>query len=174
LAIELGLSLGRSGSFQRQSASAGHCAPARQNRQEYAAVDQVSDRSKTDTCAKRTLGSVVRIGALLMGAVLASVLMVELPTPAGLAAGGGGGTRPFVPASDTWIELGAPAQSRATPFPELQPDVLRKASAVDPAAVPSRDEERRVSRRKPRGAPLASMGRYAPRVASIAARSRPR
>jgi hypothetical protein len=90
-----------------------------------ATVDQVSDRSKTDTCAKRTLGSVVRTGALLMGAVLASILMVDLPTPAGLAARGETATRPYVPASDTWIELGAPARSRATPFPELQPELLR-------------------------------------------------
>jgi hypothetical protein len=101
-------------------------------------VDQGSDRSKTDICAKRTLGSVVRTGALLMGAILASVLMVDLPAPAGLAAGGEGATRPYVPASETWIELGAPARSRAAPMPELQSEFLRKASAVDAAAVPSR------------------------------------
>lgn len=146
--------MARSGSSQYQIAGAIRLRNRRgQNRLEYATVDQGSDRSKTDTCAKRTLSSVVRTGTLLMGAVLASVLMVDLPAPAGLAAGGEGAIQPYVPASETWIELGAPARSRAS-LPELQSEFLRKASAVDPAAVLSpRNEEHRAVRRKPRSAP---------------------
>ena len=66
-------------------------------------MDQAIDRTGTEACAKRTLVGVTRTGVLLTGAVLASILAVELPLPAGQAAEGAA----YVPASDRWIELGA-------------------------------------------------------------------
>jgi hypothetical protein len=63
-------------------------------------------------CAKWTLG-VLRTGTLLAGAVFASMLMVDPPLPAGLAGDARGGAEPYVPASDRWIELGAPQNREA-------------------------------------------------------------
>ena len=42
-------------------------------------MDQAFDRPGTGTCAKRTLGGLTRTGVLLMGAVLACMLSVDLP-----------------------------------------------------------------------------------------------
>jgi len=65
-------------------------------------LDRPIDRTGTEACAKKTLGPVVRTGVLLMGAVLASILAVDLPVPASDRS-----AQPYVPASDRWIELGA-------------------------------------------------------------------
>jgi hypothetical protein len=94
------------------------------------------DSPETEACAKWTLGGLTLTGVLLMGAVLASVLMVKLPLPIGQAADGQGATQPFVPASSKWIELGAPPGSeRPSAERALHSDLLHGAS---PSILPSR------------------------------------
>jgi hypothetical protein len=80
--------------------------PALANPQGEQGMDQIHDQALAGTCAKGTLWGTLRIGGLIAGAVLASLLMVELPLPLG----GASEPPPYVPASDTWIELGAPAR----------------------------------------------------------------
>jgi hypothetical protein len=114
-------------------------------------VDQVVDRPETETCAKWTLGGVLRsgvlrTGVLIAGAALASVLTVDLPLPASRATGGQDAAQPYVPASDKWIELGVPQRSAAPPRADrLQADLLQGAAAVDPAAEPAHRTQRRQS-----------------------------
>jgi len=73
-------------------------------------MDHIRDHPLAGGCAKGTrrgaLGGTLRTGVLIAGAVLASLLMVELPMPLG----GASAPPPYVPASDAWIELGAPAR----------------------------------------------------------------
>jgi uncharacterized protein YcbK (DUF882 family) len=127
-------------------------------------VDQVVDSPETETCAKWTLakwmpakwtlGGVLRTGALLAAAGLASVLLVDLPSPVSVAAVDPGATQSYVPASDKWMELGVPQRADASSGPrQLRADLLHRAVAVDPAAP------HRRSRRKARGVQLASLGR---------------
>ncbi len=118
-------------------------------------MDQVVDRRETETCAKRTLGSILRTGALLAAAAFASVLAVDLPIPAGRA--GAGTAQPYVPASDTWIELGVPQRPAGLPGSDRpQADLLRAAAVASPAAQ-ARGREQRQSRRKPRGIQVAAL-----------------
>jgi hypothetical protein len=76
-------------------------------------MDQIRDQAGARTCAKGTLLGLTRTGGLLMGAVLASILLIDLPIPAG----GLAETPPYVPAADSWIELDAVAVSGADPAP---------------------------------------------------------
>jgi len=121
-------------------------------------VDQVVGRPETETCAKWTLGGVLRTGALLAAAAFASLFAVDLPLPAASGAGQPGVSQAFVPASDKWIELGAPQRPATTPTlrsgsTRLQADLTQRSAAVDPVAFPGRTPERRQLRRKPRGVP---------------------
>jgi hypothetical protein len=74
-------------------------------------MDQIRDQAGAGTCAKGTLLGLTRTGGLLMAAVLASILLIDLPIPAGRVAE----APPYVPAADSWIELGA--TSGADPAP---------------------------------------------------------
>ena len=105
-------------------------------------MDQVVDRPESGqetrqktgqeigTCAKWTLGRVLRSGALrtcalLAAAAFATLLTVDLPLPASRAADGAG-TVPYVPASDKWIELGVPQRPAAAVMSDrLQADLLK-------------------------------------------------
>ena len=73
-------------------------------------MDQIHDQPLAAACAKEprwgSLGGTLRTGGLIAGAVLASLLMVELPMPLG----GASEPPPYVPAGDAWIELGAPGR----------------------------------------------------------------
>jgi hypothetical protein len=120
-------------------------------------MDQVVDRpqsgqesgQETETCAKWTLGRVLRSGALRTGALLAAaafaaLLTVDLPVPAGRAAVSPGAAS-YVPASDKWIELGAPQRPATRADSErLQAELLRlqgagaTASPIDAARPQSR------------------------------------
>jgi hypothetical protein len=70
-------------------------------------MNQIHDQSLAGTCAKRTLWALTWklacIGTLVMGAVLVSVLLVDLPIPARRATK----APPYVPAAERWIEPGA-------------------------------------------------------------------
>lgn len=105
-------------------------------------MDQVVDRPESGqetgqaigqeigTCAKWTLGRILRSGALRTGALLAAaafatLLTIDLPLPASRAADGAG-TVPYVPASDKWIELGVPQRPAAAVMSDrLQADLLK-------------------------------------------------
>ncbi len=118
-------------------------------------VDRPGNQALTETCAKRTSRSVLRTGALLAAAGFASVLMVDLPIPASGATDGEKAARPYVPASDKWIELGIPQRPAASPWSgsasdRLHADLLDRAAAVSPAAEAARDPRHRQSRRKSR------------------------
>ena len=63
----------------------------------------------TEPCAKTTLGPVVRTALLLAGAVLASILAVDLPIA-------DRAEQAYVPASPQWIELGAENVSETPPL----------------------------------------------------------
>jgi hypothetical protein len=67
----------------------------------------IRGRSGTRTCAKGTLLGLTRTGGLLIAAVLASILLVDLPMSTG-PWGGTPSAPAYVPASERWIELGAP------------------------------------------------------------------
>jgi hypothetical protein len=69
-------------------------------------LERPIDRTETAACAKRTRAAVVRTAALLIGAVLASILAVDLPVPAANRS-----AEPYVPASERWIALGAEKMS---------------------------------------------------------------
>jgi hypothetical protein len=76
---------------------------------------------------------------LLMGAVLACMLSVDLPIPAGRAADSQGPAQAYVPASDSWIELGPSAHPEASGQPDpLTAEILQRAAAAEPAPGPAR------------------------------------
>ena len=101
-------------------------------------MDQVVDPPESgqetgqeiETCAKWTLGRILRSGALrtcalLAAAAFASLLTVDLPLPASRAADGAGTVR-YVPASEKWIELGVPQRPAAAVMSDrLQADLLK-------------------------------------------------
>lgn len=68
-------------------------------------MDRFRDQPGTRTCAKGTLLGLTRTGSLLMAAVLAGILLVDLPIPARMVEAPP--PPAYVPASDEWIELGA-------------------------------------------------------------------
>jgi hypothetical protein len=112
-------------------------------------VDQAFDRPGTETCAKRTLGGLTRTGVLLMAAVLACILSVDLPIPAGRAADGQGPAQAYVPASDRWIELGPSADPEASLQPDpLTVEILQRAAAAEPAVAPAHEEQERPGRNR--------------------------
>ena len=119
-------------------------------------MDQIVDRTGKETHAKRRSGGVLRTGCLLAAAGVASLLMVDVPLPASGATEDAKAARGYVPASDTWIELGVPqrpaasARSRSVPD-RLQADLLDGAAAASPAAEAAPDAKPRQSRRKVRG-----------------------
>jgi hypothetical protein len=103
-----------------------------------AIVDKAYDLPGTGTCAKWTLAGRTRTGLLLMGAVLACVLSVDLPIPAGRAADGQGTAQPYVPASGDWIELGPSAGPEASSRRDpLTAEILRRAAVAEPSVVPT-------------------------------------
>lgn len=71
-------------------------------------MEQIHGQVIMRTCAKGTLLGLTRTGGLIMGAVLASILLVDLPIPS---------REPeppsYVPASETWIEPGAEIDQQA-------------------------------------------------------------
>jgi hypothetical protein len=134
------------------------------------AVDRPCAERETETCAKATLRSIARTGFLLMGGALASVLLVDLPVPAGRAADGQGATQSHVPASDKWIALGQSSRAEAPRpnLPDLQPQFehgflheasLHEASGIDPVVAPYHRNGPKRARHKSRPVKLASRGR---------------
>jgi hypothetical protein len=112
-------------------------------------VDHPFDRPGTETCAKRTLGGLTRTGVLLMGAVLACILSVDLPIPAGRAADGQGPGQGYVPASDRWIELGPSANREASRQPDsLTAEILERAAGGEPAVAPAHERQKPPGRRR--------------------------
>src|SRR4029079_9612376 len=101
-------------------------------------MDQVVDPPESgqetgreiETCAKWTLGRILRSGALrtcalLAAAAFATLLTVDLPLPASRAADGAGTAR-YVPASDKWTELRVPhLRAAAVVSDRLQADLLK-------------------------------------------------
>jgi hypothetical protein len=73
-------------------------------------MNQIHDRPLAGTCAKGTLWGLTRTGGLVVGAVLASILLVDLPIPGGR----GAEAPPYVPAAETWIEPKAASPAEAT------------------------------------------------------------
>jgi hypothetical protein len=65
-------------------------------------MDQIRDRPLAGACAKGTLLGLSRTGCLVGCVALASLLLVDLPIPIGGAAD----APAYVPARETWIELG--------------------------------------------------------------------
>jgi hypothetical protein len=107
-------------------------------------VDQAQVQAKPGTPAApaaRGLGGVARTGVLLMGMALASVLLVDLPIPAGRAADGPGAPQSHVPASERWIDPGVPQRPDIGPVSEQ----LRRATTVP--AAPDKRHLARKSRR---------------------------
>lgn len=112
-------------------------------------MDQAYDRPGTETCAKWTLGGFTRTGLLLMGAVLACILTIDLPIPTGrVAADGQGAAQPYVPASGNWIELGPSGDGAAAQPNPLAAEVLQRAAAAEPALAPAHQEQQRAERRR--------------------------
>jgi hypothetical protein len=107
------------------------------SRQELAIVNQAQVQAKRETPAAPAasgLSGLARTGVLLMGMAVASVLLVDLPIPAGRAADGQGASQPYVPASDRWIDLGVPQRPDNGPVA----DQVRRATAA-PAAPGTAD-----------------------------------
>jgi hypothetical protein len=98
-------------------------------------MDPIHDQPLAGTCAKGTLWGLTRTGGLIMGAVLASILLVDPPIPAGRAAE----APPYVPAGETWIEPKAAAR----------PDTTVEAPAADRAEETGRKGDF-AAERKPR------------------------
>jgi hypothetical protein len=77
-------------------------------------MNPIHDQPLAGTCAKGTLWGptckLACIGTLLIGAVLASMLLIDLPSPIGRATE----APPYVPAAERWIELGAASHSRSS------------------------------------------------------------
>jgi hypothetical protein len=99
-------------------------------------MQQTFDRQETRMCAKGTLSGITRSGGLLMGAVLASMLLVDLPVPVGRA-DAPSAAPPFIPAADSWIRPGAasrhqaPYEAAVTPAdPAQQRKLHRKSRAA--------------------------------------------
>jgi hypothetical protein len=115
-------------------------------------MDKVIDQPGTDACAKGTLRGVARTGILLLGAALASVLLVDPPIPVGRAADGQSAPQPVVPASERWIELGGSPRVE-TALPARLPTTL----AAQPGATAARDGKRTRSQRKARAVQRASL-----------------
>jgi hypothetical protein len=107
-----------------------------------AGMSKAMDRAGADACAKGTLRGVVRTGILLLGAVLASVLLVDPPIPVSRAEDGQEARRSIVPASERWIELGAEGRADTA-----LPATLQMALTADPGAAPVRDATQRRTRR---------------------------
>jgi hypothetical protein len=72
-------------------------------------MDGIHVEPQAGACAKGTLWGLPRAGALVMGAVLATILLVDLPVPIGRTAD----APPYVPAAETWIEPGAASRPEA-------------------------------------------------------------
>ncbi len=95
-------------------------------------MDQSHDQPLAGTCAKGTLWGAMRellctgglVTGLVMGAVLASIMLVDLPMPTSHAAK----APPYVPAAEHWIEPGA--APHAGPISGLQ-----AGSAADGASL---------------------------------------
>lgn len=112
-------------------------------------MDQPFDRPGTETCAKRTLGGLTRTGVLLLSAVLACILSVDLPIPARRAADGQGPAQGYVPASDRWIELGPSADRESSRQADsLTAEILQHAPAAEPAAAPGHEQQKPPGRRR--------------------------
>ena len=115
-------------------------------------MDNAIDQPGTGACAKGTLRGVARTGILLLGAALASVLLVDPPIPVGRAADGQSAPQPVVPASERWIELGgSPRVETALPARS------QMALAAQPGATPARDGKRTRSQRRTRGVQRAGL-----------------
>jgi hypothetical protein len=119
------------------------------------------DRPEAEACAKGTLRGVARTGILLLGAVLASVLLVDPPIPVSSAADSQGAPQSVVPASERWIELGASPRA-GTPLPAG----LQTASPAAPGAAQVRDGKRVRSQRKAGGVRRASLAGGAVRLSA--------
>jgi hypothetical protein len=124
-------------------------------------MDQVMDQPGADACAKGMLRGVARTGILLLGAALASVLLVDPPIPVSRAADGQGAPQSVVPASERWIELGASPRAETA-----LPAGLQMALAADPGAAPVRGGKRTRLQRKTRGVQRASLASGAARLSS--------
>ena len=122
-------------------------------------MNKVTDQPGADACAKGTLRGVARTGILLLGAALASVLLVDPPIPVSRAADGQGAAQSVVPASERWIELGASLRAETG-----LPGDLQMALAADPGAARVRDGKRTRSQRKTRGVQRASLAGDATRL----------
>jgi hypothetical protein len=73
-------------------------------------MNQIHDQPLAGACAKGTLLGLTRTGGLVACAVLASILLVDLPIPIGR----GAEAPPYVPAAETWIEPQAASRAEAT------------------------------------------------------------
>jgi hypothetical protein len=96
---------------------------------ELTGMNEVMDRPRADACAKGTLRGIARTGILLLGAALASILLVDPPIPADAP----GAAQSVVPASERWIELGATPRAE-----KALPAGLQVAFAADQGAAPVR------------------------------------
>jgi hypothetical protein len=76
-------------------------------------MEQIHDQPLAGTCAKETLWGLTRTGGLIVGAVLASMLLVDLPIPNGRAFD----ALPYVPAAETWIEPKSASRHQAVDEP---------------------------------------------------------
>ena len=118
-------------------------------------MNQIDDRRETETCAKWTLGSILRSGtlrtsALLAAAAFATLLTIDLPAPGSgvaddVAAVERGAPQPYVPASDKWIELGIPQRPATPPMSNrLQAELLQRSGATASVTDPARPQSRRM------------------------------
>lgn len=107
-------------------------------------LNQAINHPAVEARTRGRLWRAARTTLLLAGGTFASILMVDLPAPAGSVGGGHAMAKSHVAASEKWIALGT-ARSKAT--------------AVDPGVTPASEEERQRSRRRPRGVQIASLGR---------------
>jgi hypothetical protein len=71
-------------------------------------MDRIHDQPLAEACAKGTLWGLTRTGGLILAAVLASILLIDLPIPAREPE-----PPPYVPAAETWIEPGAAVKPAA-------------------------------------------------------------
>lgn len=81
-------------------------------------MNRIHDQPLARTCAKGTLWRrLARTGGLVMGAALASLLLVDLPIPTGRTTS----APPYVPAAETWIEPGATHAGSRSERPSWMP-----------------------------------------------------
>ena len=84
-------------------------------------MTHVHDRPVAGSCAKGTLWGLMPAGGLLLGAVLASMLLIDLPIPAGRTTE----APPYVSAAERWIEPGA-ASPTGSPLEAAVVDAARE------------------------------------------------